>query len=343
MKYTKIIKSTLLTLELIAVLFLMNSCSEMGKQPPIWESGMFSTDGKYYAYTYSELFVMQYSKRGGATFRSGISSYYLQVIDCTTGKKMIEQPVKSKEMIRVQKIEGNNILLWTYTIGKSLYSPAIFDMGTQKMKFTSEDLRSINSDVPMNTVYSYFNYSNSQPGFIFEGDNGRKYIIDPNTGKTTIVSGEFERSEDQSSTCYQTVNSTKGYSRTNDSRQRITIGSSRNSMMSQDDFLEPKFLVINLISSIDEKPLTFYGNNIFIFSSISKTDKKEMQLSMLDKYSLMTKWNIILPQEVQERNNYNKERFALNGNKMYVANSTNLHIIDLDKGAIKATYPLFMS
>ena len=66
-----------------------------------------------------------------------------------------------------------------------------------------------------------------------------------------------------------------------------------------------------------------------------------MQLTMLDQKTLQTKWILQLPQNDQEMNAYNKERFILKGNKMFLANSTYVLVIDLDKGLITEKYPIF--
>lgn len=314
----------------------------MGNQPPKWQSGMFTPDGKYYVYTYGQVFVTQYRKRGGSTFSSGVLTNYLQVIDCTSGKKILEKPFKSKQMINIETIEGNQVALWSYKIGENQYSPAVFDLSSLQMKFSAEDLKKLNPNVPLKNVNFYFKNTSSDAGIIFEADDGRKKIINPQTGIITNISGEFERVDVKSGTCYQTESSINGYSTTTGTRRKIIKGNARNGeTFSTDDFISPEFLVINQDSQTNDSELTLFDNNFFVISPISTSDKKQMQLSMLDQNSLKTKWILELPQGEVESNNYNNERFSLLGNKLYVANSTNVIVIDLEKGVIAASYPLF--
>ena len=336
------LRTLLFNSSLFLMMLLMLGCDFMGNQPPQWQSGMFTPDGKFYVYTYGQVFVTQYQKRGGSTFSSGILTSYLQVIDCASGKKMLEKPLKSKEMINIETIEGNQVALWSYKLGDSQYSPAVFDLGSLTMKFNAEDLKKLNPNIPMKNVNLYFANTSTQPGIIFEADDGRKYIINPETGKISTIAGDFERVDMKSNDCYQTDSSVKGYSKTSGTRQKITKGTWKSAeAISTDDFIDPDFLTLDKNSQTNEAELTFYNNNFFILSPISTSGKKQMQISMLDKSTLKTQWIIELPQNETERNNYNHERFSLQGNKLYVANSTNVIVIDLDKGILSAKYPLF--
>ena len=332
---------TLFTSVLIAITFLFQGCSFMGNQPPKWQSGMFTPDGKYYVYTYGQVFVTQYQKRGGSTFSSGILTSYLQVIDCNSGKEILEKPLKSKEMIQIETIEGNQVALWSYKIGDSEYSPAVFDLGTLTMKFSAEELKKLNPTVSLKSVNTYFANTSSELGIIFEADDGRKKRINPETGIITDVSGDFERVEMKSMDCYQTKSSVEGYGLTSGTRQKITKGNRRDSSVtSTDDFLNPEFVVLD-DKTDGKKQVTKYNDNFFILSQAFTTNKKLMQLTMLDQNTLQTKWILQLPQNDQEMNAYNKERFLLKGNKMFLANSTYVLVIDLDKGLITEKYPFF--
>jgi len=340
MKIKKLFQ-TLFTSILIATIFLFQGCSFMGNQPPKWQSGIFTTDEKYYVYTYGQVFVTQYQKRGGSTFSSGFLTSYLQVIDINSGKEMLEKPLKSKEMIEIETIEANQVALWSYKIGKNEYSPAVFDLASLKMKFRAEDLKELNPNVPLKNVNIYFTNTSSNPGIIFEGDDGRKKRINPQTGIITDISGDFERVENKSSDCDQTKSIVENYGMTSGTRQKITKGSGRNSSVtSKDDFLNPEFVVLD-DKTDGKKQVTKYNENFFILSQAVTTNKKLMQLTMLDQKSLQTKWNLQLSQNDQEMNAYNKERFLLKGNKMFLANPTYILVIDLDKGLITEKYPLF--
>ena len=66
-----------------------------------------------------------------------------------------------------------------------------------------------------------------------------------------------------------------------------------------------------------------------------------MQLSCIQHDNLDTKWIISLPQNENENNKYNKERFFLNGDQMLVANTSNVCKIDVQNGRIITSYVLF--
>ena len=326
---------------LVLLTFVVNGCSFMGNQPPKWQSGMFTPAGKYYVYTYGQVFVTQYSRKGGSTFSSGILTSYLQVIDCFSGKKLLEKPVKSEEMIQIETIEGNQVALWSYKIGDGEYSPAVFDLGTLKMKFSAEDLKNLNPNQPLKNVNTFFENTSKEPGILFEGDDGRKKRINPETGVITTISGDFKRVDMKSSDCYQTKNIVEGFGTTGGSRQKITKGNLKNpQIVSTDDFLKPEFLVIEKQTGHKSQAVT-YNNNLFILSPTVTTNEKLKELTMLDQNTLETKWILPLPQADQEMNAYSKERFFLHGSQLLVSNSTYVFVIDLEKGLITGRYPLF--
>jgi hypothetical protein len=326
---------------IMVIALLLNSCG-LGKQEPLWQSGMFSSDGKYYAYTYSVTTIMGSKSRGGASTNYGILKTYLQVIDLTTGKHLLEEPYRSKGMLWLREVEGSYIWLQNLNISDGISTPALFDMASQKMKFDAKALQKINPEILTKSTTTF--YKDTATGAVcVEAADGRKYRIAHTTGKASVASGSFERVEDKNGYCYQTNNSLKGYSKTNDTRQKIGKGGSWQNpeIVSQEDFISPQFLAVEKEGMIGESQVTFYGDYFFVLSDNSTTDKKDRQLTMLNKNTLQTQWSMGLPQADQEMNNYNKERFFMKDNQLFVANSTNVLIIDLDKGTMVNNYPLF--
>ncbi|MEO8117223.1 MAG: hypothetical protein ABI653_06190 [Bacteroidota bacterium] len=318
-------------------IFLLNSCSEIGTQPPIWKSGMFSPDGKYYVYSWTEFFVNQYSKRGNATFRSGSSTTYLQIIDCMNGRKLLDKPLKSPEMLTIADIANNHVWLVSYEISKR-WAPALFDIDSLKMTYSASDLMNINPAIPMKMqVIGFYNNDSGKPGGVFEAADGRQYLIDPHSGKFLETTASRERIDTKDENCYQTTNNIKDIRMGEGTRKKLMKGN----LESKDDFISPEFLA--LVKNADEMHATptIYSNNFFVLSPAFTTDKKEMQLTCLDKDSFTTQWSIALPQNENEDHTYNKERFFLQGDKLLVANTSNICVIDLLKSSISATYPLF--
>lgn len=332
----------LIAIDLFPTLLLLTGCLKSLTQVPQWESGMFTPDGKYYAYTYNSLIINQPSKRGGlARFRPGSNNYYLQIIDCATGEKLLEKPFKSKELLVITDIKDNNIWLWTYNADDDNISPALFDLKSKKMAFGSKNIRKINPNVSLKNAPTFYRNIETGNAGIIEGDDGRKYQINPNTGILSLADGKFDIVENKSGTCYQSKSSVDGYLTTLETRKKIFTGSRNNiELESKIDFLNPEFLAWDKFA---EKPGTLqrYNNNFFIISSSDRVEKKEMQLTMMDPKLLEAKWTISLPQEEQKDKTYNKERFAIVGNKLFISNATNFISVDVDKGIIVLNHSLF--
>lgn len=328
---------------LFIVLSQFSGCGVMGEQAAKWESGMFSPDGKYYVYTYSNMFITQYSKKGGSTTRIGSITYYIQTIDCITGKKLLEKPLESKEQIKISNIIGDYAMFSSYDMDKRFSTPSIFDLKSKKMKFATDDIRKINPSIPLTNVTQFFDNVSGTKEFIVEGDDGRKYAINPTSGKASIAIDEFTRLKNKFLSFYQEARSVKGYFLLGDTRKKIGKGKNWKNpeILSDEDFISPKYLMIDKTNRTAEDKITIYDNHFFVLSNVSTNGDKEMQVSMIDDNTLKTKWSFILPQGHQEMNNYNKERFYLKDNQLFVANSTYLMNIDLDKGKIVKQTELF--
>lgn len=320
---------------LLSVLFL-HSC----QQAPHWESGMFSEDGKYYAYTYSVVTITSKQTRGGASSSQGSIKNYLQVINLATGKTMLQEPYRSKGMLWLRDIENDLIWLYNLNISDGVATPVLYDIPAQKVRFNAEDLIEINPAIFAKSISRF--YKDTVGGTVYvEAADGRKYRIDPATGKASVATGNFVPIQDKNYYSYQTKSSMDGYSTIGDTRQSIIkTGRGNSGVKSNDDFINPQFLVINKWELTDDRPATEYNQAFFIISNNSTTDAREKQLTLLDKNTLQTKWSTALPQEEQSMN-YEKERFLLKGNQLYVANATNLLVIDADKGNIVQNYSLF--
>ncbi|MFZ1800184.1 MAG: hypothetical protein WAU24_10010 [Chitinophagaceae bacterium] len=337
MAVKQITKTIFYSLFAACVFFVLHGCSDMGKQPPVWESGMFSPDGKYYVYTWSEIFITQYSKRGNSTFSSGSSTSYLQIIDCATGRKLLEKPLESSEKLTIAEIEDNHVWLVSYEISKR-WAPAMFDINSLKMAFSAKDLIQINPSIPMKMqTISFYNNTSGQPGAIFQAVDGRQYVINPQTGKFSFVAQSGERIDTKDETCYQATSSLKDIREVGGTRKKLA----KENIESPDDFINPKFLSLEKNENNLHPDPTMYKNNFFVLSPAFTTDNKDMQLTCIDKDSLTTQWSIALPQDINDDKKYNNERFFMESDQLYVANTSNLFVIDLAKGIIKTSYPLF--
>lgn len=78
-------QSLLRHLVFIACAALLAACSHIGRQVPTVFQGKFSPSGKYYAYIYQSVFIFSYQRTGGRSVSNGSLTYYLQVVDSSTG------------------------------------------------------------------------------------------------------------------------------------------------------------------------------------------------------------------------------------------------------------------
>ncbi|MEO6833876.1 MAG: hypothetical protein ABI378_14520 [Chitinophagaceae bacterium] len=312
----------------------------IGPQPPKWESGTFSAIGDIYAYTYNIENVLSYSSRWGS--RVSYTSYF-QIIDCTTGSSLLQKPIKSEEILTIIGIEGNSVILNSFQISPNRWGIAVFDISSRKMKFNAEDIAKINQEIPINVAgMTFYKSAKIEGQLLFEGSDGRKYHLNPETGKVALSAAEGINYEQQNADCYQLVNRVKGINTTNGTRVRFYTGNSRNhDVESADDFLNPKFLALNNSGGKEEREATIYNGKIIVLSPNSVNDYKDQQLTMLDKATLKTNWSITLAQDEQKENNYRKERFIQKGNQLFIANSSNLTVLNLDDGTIIKNQSLF--
>lgn len=319
-------------------LLALSGCG-IGSKQNEWESGMFSSDGRYYAYTYDETTVLGTTSTGRSG--SGFLKHYFQIIDLSSGEKLLEKPYRTKGMSDLQEIEGNYIWLNDHNLSNNMVLPVLFDLQSRKMKFDAEELQKTNPGILAKSIGLF--YKSMKKGTVcVEAADGRKYRIDPTTGKATLSTGDFEPIKNKSEHCYQTEGSPDGYRMTGDTRQKITKTEGEKNLSSQDDFINPQFLAIDKKELTDNSTVTYYNDCFFILSDNATDSKKDRQLTMLNKNTLQTKWSIALPQN-QQNTNYDNERFFLKGNQLCVANSTHLLVIDADKGTLTKTIKLLTS
>ncbi|HTN36227.1 MAG TPA: hypothetical protein VL053_04080 [Arachidicoccus sp.] len=329
--------SIIMTLSLV-----FSACDKLGRQPPEWVSGMFTPDGKYYVYTYAERFVIQYSKRGASSKTIGKLTYYLQAIHCATGKKVLETPWKSKEMLSICLLDATDIWLSSFNLnGKP--GIALFDLKKQQLRYSPDQLRSINPDLQrLGLEIKLFKNESDSPGLILEMYDGRQYRIDAGTGKTQTINPTTTRIFSQNSDCYQVTNSIKGITRNYSTRTKLFKKNKKDpDLASMDDFIDPAFLSLERKYYGDTKDLTHYRQNFFVLSAANTNNKKALVLSMLDVTTLQTKWSVQLPQEDAKNKTYFKERFFLDGDKMYISSTSGLCLVDLKNGLVMATYSLY--
>ncbi|MCO6483055.1 MAG: PQQ-binding-like beta-propeller repeat protein [Flavobacteriales bacterium] len=319
-------------------------CGVLGTQPGQWVSGMFTPDGKYYVYTYSSIFVTQYSRKGNVRHSQGIISFHLQAIECATGRKRYDEAPKLDGYPVIMDVEGDHVWLVSQLSGTGEQGPGLFSLSAGAMKFSLEDLVEINPGIPLANAYNFFT-DTARPGLMaVEAGDGRRYAIDPATGKLGPVQGELQRVErkDMTRQVLQHTNDDwpEGISEEGETRKRLVMD--EGGISSTDDFIDPELVRAAASSDVlhPAPPLEYQGNIFVLAPMLTGNNAREMQLAMLDLDSLRTSWKLTLPQDEQTVGIYDKERFALVGDRLYLANSSHFLAIDATSGTVIDSLPM---
>ncbi|WP_461532010.1 hypothetical protein [Sinomicrobium sp.] len=328
---------------LLGLVLSLSGCSFMGKQAPVWEGGVFTPDGKYYVYMYSVYHVTQYSQQGGITHRSGYTERFLQVVDCASGEKLLKNPVEFDELVRIGDVNNHYVWLSVRDIEEEQNSVAVFDLSSFDLKFSAEDIREKNPDIPFG-YGAFFESDENVNQAVYEAEDGRKYDIDAETGKLAIAAdSEGERLNGYEDDFYQ-------YTYSYDAVQQEITGGSRRKLFradsvqitSQDDFLDPQYLAIHQKRYNHKARPSIYDQSFFILSKTVRNNSKDLILTRINQQTLATVWSITLPQDDNEElsNIQNKCRFYLQGDNLLASNQSHLMEIDLKTGTLKASYKL---
>ena len=315
---------------------------------PTFKSGIFSEDGKYFAYTYQPE-IEKPDVDASITIRGMGFPTYFQVMETATGKKLTESQYKTGKSDQMYVIwsEGDEVWLMqsVYKKGNQL---ALYDMNANKFRFDFGELEKLNPNVDWKSTNRFFINNSGKQGLLLEANDKRNYRIDPNSGKAEIVSGELKMVDYNFAKDFQVSdrNSSRQFDtkEINGSRQSITANNGKT--ISQDDFIEVHFLTLyknKTAAAHSDAPLTFYKNYFFVLSPIASDNEVDMELAMLDKNTLKTAWKIQLPQKKLKTMipNYGFERFFIKGDEMLVSNNDYLMTIDLNNGKIIKQENLF--
>lgn len=306
---------------------------------PVFQSGVFSEDGNYFAYTYHPE-IEKPDVKGSIKIQGFAYPTYFRIMETTTGK-VVNKPIESgkHDQMYVLCTESNWVWLMKKVEGQET-EIALYDLASQKFKYEFGELEKLNTSIDWKKTYSFYSNNTLQKGLILEANDKRYYRIDPNSGKAETVQGKFEILNYNFAKDFQVSDRSadRQYStkEINGSRQSITINNE--TIISQDDFIEVQYLTLtkNKFSLGQDAPITYYKNNFFVLSPLTSDTKKDMELAMLDKTTLKSIWKIQLPQKELKTfiPNYSFERFYIKDNQLLVSNNDYLMTIDLAKGTI---------
>ncbi len=329
------------SLALIACALLLAGC----KQAPALSGGMFSPDGKYFAYIYEVTWITSYQRTGGRTVSSGSFQPYLQVIDTDTGQKLLAQPLKPDcSYPRIGDVNASFVLVTCSAAGsdtKDKPAPFVFDLATRKVDVDSKTVAARNPGGLLGGADSTFRNPAAPATFVLEGNDGRKYQLDPQTGAATPVRGEVDRLESGISGFYQGCDLPEGLSESGDTRRYIQRGSKEDGLRSQDDFLDPEFLCVGSEQRDILATATDIDGGFLVLSHTSTRDAQNKLLSLLDRTTLKTRWRAPLPQPRGDwANRFDSEKFSQRNGQLLVANTSQLLVIDPKDGRILRNIPL---
>ena len=316
----------------------------MGKQPPVWEGGSFTPDGRYYAYVYSVYNVRNYESSGGYTRTSGPTDFFFQVIDCATGQKLLQHPIKTRKRMALGDIDNAYVWLTTYVPQDQENGIAVFDLGKMELTFEDKDIQRLNPNVPL-THLSFFDNRSGRPGAVFEAADGRNYAVDGATGLFTQVEVDpWSRIPSGDADFYQYISSLDSIRLEGSSRRRLVKMDS--TARSDEDFISPEFLTLTSKgTSRSEEPLTTYEGSFFILSQALVNSSVDMILTCVDQQTLKTRWSRQIPQDYDPdalitASTSNKSRVSLHGDTLLIANQTHLLKIDPRSGDVIGEYYL---
>ena len=316
---------------------LLAACSMIGRQDPKVFKGQFSPSGKYYAYIYYSVFMTSYQRNGGRTVSSGILTNYFQVIDTETGQKLLLKPLKLKKFDcqypSIGAVSDAYVLVSCRGEDGKGAAPMVFSIEARTVTLTRKGVVERNPGLAIDHVESWAFYRRAQtPGaFFVEGNDGRKYQLDPQSGIAKLADGEFERVDLMNSLDGDLP---KGLREAGETRRFIERSGYGDKPRSQSDFLEPKYLALGAGTGHSE-PATLYAGGFLVLSKTVKDSGQNKLLTMADAETLATRWSTPLPQPRGDwANGFDTEQFVLRGKQLLVANSSQLLLVDLDNGAL---------
>lgn len=309
------------------------------KSTPVFQSGLFSEDGKYFVYTYRPE-VERPDVDGSVTMRGFAYPTYFQVIDCANGKKKLPQPVESGKYDQMYVLWVQDDWVWLMKReNKKGNFLALYDLKDNQFRFDFGALEKLNPNISWKESNRFLRNTTTQKGLIVEANDKRNYLIDPETGKVSANQGKFSSLDMADEQNYQVsdLDIHPIFRKEQLNGSRTSIINTKNKATSEDDFIEVKYLTLSKNREVDyEAPITFYKNYFFVLSPVTADDDVNMELAMIDKNTLKTAWKLQLPQDKLKTftPHYGFERFFIKGDQLWVSNNNYLMTIDLSSGKI---------
>lgn len=326
-------------------LALLGGCSVLGRQQPRLFEGKFSPSGRYYAYVFQETFVYSYSRNSGSTISQGTFTDKLQVIDTQTGAKLLDKPIAPEKFDcvypRVADVNDHYVAVECRGAHSTAMAPAVFSIADRRITLDSAQVAERSGTAAVVGVgVADFRRSPSDPdAFLFEGQDGRLYRLDPTTGRAQPTQEAAERVDERMDSVLG-GEPPKGLREEGDARK--VYMREFGSLRSQDDFLDPKLLYFAGNGEHESfPPATLVDGGFLVLSRQSKDDDQHLTLTMVDADTLKTRWSTPLPQALPDwADRFETEQFLRQDGTLLIANSSQLLRVDLSSGRLLANVPL---
>lgn len=323
----------------LAGLALLGGCSVLGKQQPVLFEGKFSPGGRYYAYVFRETFIYSYSRKGGSSISQGTFTDKLQVIDTQTGAKLLDKPIAPKTFDciypRVADVNDHYVAVACSGAHSKAMAPAIFSIADRRITLDSAEVAKRSSVASVAEVGATdFRRSLSDPdAFIFEGQDGRLYRLDPATGQVQPTQAAVERVDQRMDEVLR-GGLPRNFSEEGNTRKAFVR--KFDGARSQDDFLDPKLLYFADSGEHESfPPATLIDGGFLVLSPQRKDDKQHLSLTLVDAGTLKTRWSTPLPQALPDwASRFETRQFVRQGGTLLIANSSQLLRVDLGSGQV---------
>ena len=339
-------KSLFRLLAVAACALMVVACSQLGRQEPAVFGGKFSPSGRYYAYIYQSVFIFSYQRTGGRSVSNGSITHYLQIVDTDTGQKLLAEPFKPIKFDcrypQVGDVGDSHVVVACSDDQGKPQAPLVFSIASRTVALTGKAIRERNPGLPVDGVHGYdFHRSGQEPkAFFFEGKDGRKYRLDPESGVAQAATGAFVRTDLKADSLLK-GRLPDGLREAGDERRFIERKERGHAQRSRDDFLRPRYLILGSGETAPSAAATLHDGGFLVLSNTEKDSGQHKLLALVDAATLATRWSTPLPQSRGDwANRFDEEQVVQQGNQLLLANASQLLRIDLATGKIVSNISL---
>lgn len=261
---------------------------------------------------------------------------YLQVVDTEVGRKLLAKPIKVTNKFdchypSIGDAGDAHVAIACLDEKGKPQAPLVFSIAANAITLTGKAISKRNPGVSVGAHgYEFYRSSQEPDAFFMEGEDGRKYRLDPVSGAVRLAEGELARAGNALA-----INGSlpAGLSEWGDGRRYIsrTRGAGE-PLRSQEDFLKPQYIVP---ADRDAREQLVADGGVLVLSHTQKDSGQHKLLTLVDAATLKTRWSTPLPQERGDwGGNFDGEQCVQQGDSLLLANASQLLRIDLATGRL---------